>query len=57
MMMNIRGLVVDDPVHTTHLQTLQFAAPPNVSEAVSETETGTGTGTRIGTETETEEVV
>jgi hypothetical protein len=27
MMMNIRGLVLDDPDHTTHLQTLQFAAP------------------------------
>lgn len=56
MMMNIRGLVVDDPVHTTHLQTLQFAAPPNASEAVSETETGTGT-TETRIETETEEVV
>jgi len=27
MMMNIRGLVLDDPAHTMHLQTLQFAAP------------------------------
>jgi len=25
MMMNIRGLVLDDPEHTVHLQTLQFA--------------------------------
>jgi hypothetical protein len=25
MMMNIRGLIVDDPEHTVHLQTLQFA--------------------------------
>jgi hypothetical protein len=26
MMMNIRGLILDDPEHTVHLQTLQFAA-------------------------------
>jgi hypothetical protein len=26
MMMNIRGLVLDDPEHTTHLQTLEFAS-------------------------------
>jgi hypothetical protein len=26
MMMNIRGLILDDPEHTMHLQTLQFAA-------------------------------
>jgi hypothetical protein len=25
MMMNIRGLILDDPEHTVHLQTLQFA--------------------------------
>jgi hypothetical protein len=25
MMMNIRGLVLDDPKHTTHLHTVQFA--------------------------------
>jgi hypothetical protein len=24
MMMNIRGLIMDDPEHTLHLQTLQF---------------------------------
>jgi hypothetical protein len=29
MMMNIRGLILDDPEHTTHLQTLQFVAPVN----------------------------
>jgi hypothetical protein len=26
LMMNLRGLVLDDPEHTVHLQTLQFAA-------------------------------
>jgi hypothetical protein len=25
-MMNIRGLVLDDPDHTVHVRTLQFAA-------------------------------
>jgi hypothetical protein len=25
MMMNIRGLTMDDPEHTVHLQTLEFA--------------------------------
>jgi hypothetical protein len=29
MMMNLRGLVLDDPEHTAHLQTLQFAAYNN----------------------------
>ena len=24
-MMNIRGLIMDDPEHTVHLQTLEFA--------------------------------
>ncbi|KIM83163.1 hypothetical protein PILCRDRAFT_7563 [Piloderma croceum F 1598] len=24
MMMNLRGLILDDPEHTAHLQTLQF---------------------------------
>jgi hypothetical protein len=27
MMMNIRGLILDDPEHTVHLQTLEFAKP------------------------------
>ena len=27
MMMNIRGLIMSDPEHTLHLQTLQFATP------------------------------
>ena len=39
MMMNIRGLIMDDPEHTTHLQTLQFATRTN---AGSEIEEGTG---------------
>jgi hypothetical protein len=26
MMMNIRGLVMDDPKHTVHLQTSEFAS-------------------------------
>jgi hypothetical protein len=26
MMMNLRGIIFDDPEHTVHLQTLQFAA-------------------------------
>jgi hypothetical protein len=39
MMMNIRGLIMDDPEHTTHLQTLQFATWTN---AGSEIEEGTG---------------
>jgi hypothetical protein len=26
MMMNIRGLIMADPEHTIHLQTLEFAA-------------------------------
>jgi hypothetical protein len=28
MMMNLRGIIFDDPEHTVHLQTLQFAAGP-----------------------------
>jgi len=31
MMMNIRGLILNDPEHTVHLQTLQFAVPANLS--------------------------
>ena len=34
MMMNIRGIVLEDPEHTVHLQTLQFATQnPATSEA------------------------
>jgi hypothetical protein len=29
MMMNIRGLILDDPEHTTYLQTLQFVTVTN----------------------------
>ncbi|KIM86304.1 hypothetical protein PILCRDRAFT_816242 [Piloderma croceum F 1598] len=37
MMMNIRGLIMDDPEHTTHLQTLQFATRTNAdSEMIEE---------------------
>jgi hypothetical protein len=38
MMMNIRGLVMDDPEHTANLTTLQFSPneQPNVSSAESE---------------------
>jgi len=38
-MMNIRGLIMDDPEHTMHLRTLQLAAWAN---AGSEVEEGTG---------------
>jgi hypothetical protein len=36
MMMNIRGLIMGDPEHTTHLQTLQFAAPANAGSEIEE---------------------
>jgi hypothetical protein len=36
MMMNIRGLILDDPEHTVHLQTLQFAAPNNSGREIEE---------------------
>jgi hypothetical protein len=29
MMMNIRGLIMEDPEHTIHLQTLEFAVRTN----------------------------
>jgi len=41
MMMNIRGLIMDDSGHTTHLRTLQFAIRTN---AGSEVEERTGCG-------------
>jgi hypothetical protein len=40
MMMNIRGLILDDPDHTTHhqtLETLQFAAAATDSRLDDET--------------------
>jgi hypothetical protein len=36
MMMNIRGLVMEDPEHTMHLKTLQFAARTNAGSEVEE---------------------
>jgi hypothetical protein len=34
MMMNIRGLILDDPGHTVHLQTLEFATCTNASAGI-----------------------
>jgi hypothetical protein len=36
MMMNIRGLIMEDPEHTVHFQTLQFAAQTNAGSEVEE---------------------
>jgi hypothetical protein len=37
MMMNIRGLIMEDPEYTVHLQTLQFATWNNTdSEMIEE---------------------
>ena len=37
MMMNIRGLIMEDPEYTVHLQTLQFATRNNAdSEMIEE---------------------
>jgi hypothetical protein len=36
MMMNIRGLILDDPEHTVHLRTLQFAARTNSTSEIDE---------------------
>jgi len=38
MMMNIRGLIMVDPEHTTHLQTLQFNRPANLDADIDEAE-------------------
>jgi hypothetical protein len=38
MMMNIRGLVLDDPEFTVHLQTLQFASNTGPTDSSSENE-------------------
>ena len=35
-MMNIRGLIMEDPEHTTHLQTLQFATQANAGSEIEE---------------------
>ena len=39
MMMNIHGLVMEDPEYTVHLQTLQFATRTNAGLEIEE---GTG---------------
>ncbi|KIM87961.1 hypothetical protein PILCRDRAFT_3670 [Piloderma croceum F 1598] len=36
MMMNIRGLILDDPEHTVHLQTLEFLSRPNPGSETEE---------------------
>jgi hypothetical protein len=36
MMMNIHGLIMNDPEHTVHLQTLQFATWINAGSEVEE---------------------
>ena len=39
-MMNIRGLILDDPEHTVHLQTLQFSERTIVDLEVDEVAPG-----------------
>ena len=36
MMMNIRGLIMEDPEYTVHLKTLQFATRNNADSAMIE---------------------
>ena len=36
MMMNIRGLIMEDPEHTVYLQTLQFATQNNADPEMIE---------------------
>ena len=36
MMMNICGLILDDPEHTVHLQTLEFLRHPNPGPEIEE---------------------
>jgi hypothetical protein len=36
MMMNIRGLIAEDPEHTVHLQTLQFATWTSAGSEIEE---------------------
>jgi hypothetical protein len=36
MMMNIRGLILDDPEHTVHLQTLKFTGYTSSGSEVDE---------------------
>jgi hypothetical protein len=40
MMMNIRGLIIEDPEHTVHLQTLQFSTWSNADSEMIEKGTG-----------------
>jgi hypothetical protein len=40
MMMNIRGLIMDDPEHTVHLHTLQFVTRINADSEMIEEGTG-----------------
>jgi hypothetical protein len=35
-MMNLRGLILDDPEHTAHLQTLQFAGRTHSGSDIEE---------------------
>jgi hypothetical protein len=39
MMMNIRGLIMDDPKHTVHFKSLQFATLVNADSEMIEEET------------------
>jgi hypothetical protein len=36
MMMNIRGLILEDPEDTVHLRTLEFSNRPNSSSEIHE---------------------
>ena len=36
MMMNIRGLILDDPGYTVPLQTPKFTKPPNSDSEINE---------------------
>jgi hypothetical protein len=36
MMMNIRGLIMDDPEHTVHLKTLEFVTQTNAGSEIEE---------------------
>jgi hypothetical protein len=40
MMMNIRGLIMEEPEHTVHLQTLQFATQTDAGLEIEERMTG-----------------
>jgi hypothetical protein len=36
IMMNIRGLIMDDPEHTVHLQTIQFTTRTNLCAEIED---------------------